>query len=72
MGVKISYGLCHGGPFNNKHLAHHGEVFPLAIDKTLRRANPGMVASADPNVAFGAYHFADGAWNWQPPEESPP
>jgi hypothetical protein len=65
MGVKINYGLCHGGPYNKKNLADHREVFPVAIDKTMRRASPGMVASADPNVVFGAYHFADGVWTWR-------
>lgn len=64
MGVKINYGLCHGGPYNMKHLADHREVFPVAIDATTRKANPGMVASADPNIKFGAYHFADSIWTW--------
>lgn len=68
MGVPINYGICHGGPYNNKHLADHREVFHVAIDKAMRRANPGMIASADPNVVFGAYRFAEGIWNWQPPD----
>lgn len=66
MGVKIYYGLCQGGPFNKKHLAHHREVFPIAIDKRTRKAIPAMVASADPEIAFGEYHFKNGVWVWQP------
>lgn len=65
MGVKINYGLCQGGPFNKKHLADHREVFPLAIDRQTRKAIPAMVASNNPDIPFGEYHFVDGGWVWK-------
>lgn len=63
-----NYGRCEGGPWNNKHLSDHREVFPVAIDQFTKKAIPAVVVSTDPDVKFGAYHFADGAWTWRRPD----
>ncbi len=62
------YGPCNGGPYDMERLTHHCEVLRVAIHMPSRKPIPAMVASADPDIKFGEYRFADGIWNWRPPD----
>lgn len=68
MGVPIMYGECDGGPYRGKNLAHHEWWMLLAIDRTSPTkptAIPGMIASNDPNITFGAYWFDEVSRRWK-------
>lgn len=59
-----NYGRCEGGPFNKKNLAHHGEVYRIAVQQSSGKAVPGLVASEDPDIEFGEYRWGGKAWIW--------
>lgn len=65
----MNSGKCVGGPFDGRRLHHTGPSYRIAIHHGARvPAIPGMVASADPGIEFGTYHFTgDGQWHWNPP-----
>lgn len=60
----MNSGKCHGGPLHGYPMHHASPSYRLAVDQTTRKSMPGMVDSADPNIKFGTYHFADGTWTW--------
>lgn len=60
----IYYGLCEGGPFHGKHLAEALTVSPVAYDKKTLKYQGPLVATKDPNIAFGVYNFDGRTWIW--------
>ena len=66
---KIYFGLCEGGPFNQRHLADARAVFPVAYDKVTGKYQGPMQAPtriSDPNLRFGEYRFEGAGWIWHP------
>lgn len=66
MGVPMNYGVCEGGPWKGKNLAHHGSVYVVPINRDQK-----IVVAVVPGTKgylFGEYRFADGKWSWVKPE----
>lgn len=61
----LRHGRCQGGPTDGRMLAHHEDVYRLAYDKATGRSFPGMLASTQPWISFGEYHWKSGGWVWQ-------
>lgn len=68
-GDPIYYGLCRGGPYTLKHLAHHETRKEVWRDADTNRAIPAMVgpSSKYPGATVGAYVWGAerGEWDWQ-------
>jgi hypothetical protein len=65
-GVPIMYGVCDGGPWHAKHLAHHEPVYIGPMETHSKK----IVVAVQPGTKgfmYGEYHFADGKWSWVPP-----
>lgn len=65
MGVPMNYGLCVGGPFNKKHMAHATLDYRVAVNRVTKKGIPAMQATADPHLKFGTYTFDGKAWQWK-------
>jgi hypothetical protein len=61
---KPFYGPCHGGPYDKRNLVHHEAVRRIAFSTSTGKALPALVASDDPDVEFGEYHWTGKAWLW--------
>lgn len=64
MGVPMNYGLCVGGPFHKKHMAHATESYRVAVNRVTKKGIPAMQASTDPDLKFGEYRWENGGWAW--------
>jgi hypothetical protein len=68
-GPTIYYGLCRGGPYSLKHLAHHERRHVVWRDPGTKRAIPGMIgpSAKHPGAIPGAYVFNIDRkeWDWQ-------
>lgn len=62
----IYYGLCRGGPFNRKHLAHVGEGEYRIVFDELNKVVIGYQGDLPPGFTEGFYrHNADlNCWDW--------
>jgi len=66
--VTLFYGICDGGPYHARRLAHGTGSMQLAYDRNApMKAHPAMQASTDPDIAFGGYVFDETTkvWNWK-------
>lgn len=68
-GPEIYYGLCRGGPYSLKNLAHHDKRKEVWRDPHTTRAIPGMIGPSVkyPGAIVGAYVFdvERKEWDWQ-------
>lgn len=74
MGIPMNFGLCHGGPWNKRHLAHHLGSYAVEIDPVTRVGIPLGAAKAgsyptggkpQPGSKSGTYVWDGSAWQWQ-------
>lgn len=59
---KIYYGLCEGGPWDQKNLADARTTFSVMIDPISKKAIPG----AQRGTKGGDYIFEGVTWVWHP------
>lgn len=68
-GPKIYYGICRGGPFSLKNMAHHEIRHIVWRDPDTKRAIPGMIGPSmkHPGATPGAYVWdaERSEWDWQ-------
>lgn len=62
--MSLRYGPCHGGPYDKKNIAHHGDVRRIAFYRNSGRPLPALVDTDDPEVEFGEYRWSGKAWLW--------
>jgi len=65
----INYGRCEGGPWNQKHLAHHGATFVVPFEKHSKKIHVA-ISPGTKGYTFGQYEFLEGKWHWKPPVEA--
>lgn len=66
----MNYGICDGGPFDGRPLAHPEARYLVAIELFGRRVRVGAMPTAT-DCEFGVYRFKDGEWTWEPPANRP-
>jgi hypothetical protein len=68
-GPTIVYGLCRGGPFSLRQLAHHEREHVVWRDPDTKKAIPGLVGPSmkHPGAIPGCYVWDDSRkeWNWE-------
>jgi hypothetical protein len=68
-GPTIFYGICRGGPFTLRQMAHHETRHVVWRDPDTKRAIPGMVGPSmkHPGAIPGTYVWHDERkeWDWQ-------
>ena len=63
MGVPMNYGLCQGGPWDKKNLAHHEPVYLVPRDIHSKKIVIG-VRPGTKGYTFGQYLWKDKVWLW--------
>jgi len=66
MGIPMNYGLCKGGPWNNKHLAHGEPTYLVAIDRHSKKPMIGVLqtSATQESFTFGTYRWAPFSKEW--------
>lgn len=66
-GVPIMFGLCDGGPWHKRHLAHHDPVYIVPIEQFSKKVVVG-VRPGTKGYTFGEYRFESPHWIYVTPE----
>jgi hypothetical protein len=68
-GPIIVYGICRGGPFSLRHLAHHERRHVVWRDADSKKAIPGLIGPSAkyPGAIPGTYVWNEdrSEWDWQ-------